>query len=62
MQEAQSRAATALQAGAAHLAHHFHRISDAFELCLVTYALHVANNDLKEHAFSSMRAHAIVGE
>lgn len=39
-----------------YLAEQFDKLVDPFEICIVTYALHVANHKMKTNAFLKMRS------
>ncbi len=54
LQEAQSKVESHKDLAADYLAKNFHLLKDAFEICLVTYALHVCNHRDKDNAFQKM--------
>ncbi|KAI0207911.1 Complement C3 [Lamellibrachia satsuma] len=53
--EAQAKAERATGRAAEYLANNFHRLLDPFEICMVTYALHVANHPSRGEAFHFMK-------
>ena len=60
-QEAQKKAVVAKNLAADYLARHFDSMFNAFDVCLVTYALHEANHVSKGEFFRKMRKIKISG-
>ena len=54
LQEAQTTARIAMLLGAEYLVRHFDALFDPFDVCIVTYALYMANHRSKGDAFQKM--------
>ena len=61
-QAAQTDAVNSMNLAADYLAVNFDRLTDPFEVCTVTYALHLAQHSMKTEAFLKIQAMGIIGE
>ena len=61
-QAVQTDATNSMNLAADYLARNFDRITDPFEVCTVTWALHLAQHSMKTEAFLKMEAMGRIGE
>ena len=62
LQEAQIQAITSMNLAADYLAKNLDQLTDPFDVCTVTYALHLAHHSVKDEAFRKMMKLKRVGE